>query len=154
MRKKHPPVQAMPAIGAGLPFQGRHGGKAATLVTLTLLTAAGVVAWLTHKHPSAAPVVFFLAAFLVVSFWLTLHYLGPRWAVAWVAQTAIVAVLAAVVVTTQVEQRPADRPAAKAASVSASVGSWLDRKLGHEPEKAKPAKPARRKPTTTTRRSR
>ena len=142
-RRTHAP---MPAIGAGLPFRGRHGPKLATVVTMALVVASLVVAWAGHEHPTPAPVVVFLAGFLVVSFALTIRQLGPRWAVAWIVQSALVAVLAVTVAATPDVQPRARIVPARAAVISGSVGGWLaDRLGGAEP------KP---EPTTTTRRPR
>jgi hypothetical protein len=148
MPRKHPPAPPYGAIGAGLPFRGKHGPKLATVVTLALMVASALVAALTYEHPTPAPLVFFLASFLVVSFALTMRELGPRWAVAWIVQTALVAVLAVTVAATPDVQPRAHVAPARATVISANVGRWLAAHVFGDDQAAKPA------PTTTTRRPR
>jgi hypothetical protein len=150
MPRKHPPAPPYGAIGAGLPFRGRHGPKLAIAITLGLLVASLVAAWAGHEHPTPAPLVFFLASFLVVSFALTVRQLGPRWAVAWIVQTALVAVLAVTVAATPDVQPRASLAPARAITISAGVGRWLDEHLGGKPKAKQPA----HAPSTTTRRPR
>jgi hypothetical protein len=147
MRSKHPPAPPYGAIGAGLPFRGKHGPKLATVVTLALMFASLVIAWLTHDDPTPAPVVFFLASFLVASFALTVRQLGPRWAVAWIVQTGLVAVLAVTVAATPDVQQHARVAPARATTISADVGRWLAERLGGGKPKAKqPAHAPTRRP--------